>query len=472
MASGGSNNATKGLASRVTSISDEPKEKFASVQGYQNEPLVSIGEALKPLYSIMPWLENVMPRLRGYIKDLKHGITFDEAASIVLYTDPHKGDEGKSFYFILNDLLRNGSHQDLKPWFLYLRLFMTALSKIPLVGKRMIYRGVKRKEIKIPSKGETQIWAAFSSCTATIDVLGTEAFLGKKDPRILYLIECQSGRNIRDCSMITEEDEILLPINRHFQIISILDAGNDLTLVDMKEIDTNQVPSKVIKPTGPYQNTKLEQVITRAQPQSLVKLTGEMLNDEDMDIVVRQAINGKRCTELDLMANDIRLKGASIIGNGLCDNRSLEHLNISYNHIGDGGVRFIVQSINRSAVKILDLGETYMADEGAMSIAEILKTNRTLTRLLLNENEITDRGLTSLIRVLTEQNRTLKILDLSLNKYITRASLNGLVNMIKKNTSLTKVDIRRCGMTRSDEARIAEVFDERDDSDASDSEQF
>ena len=478
MAFSKTNNADNGHTSRFTQF-DDLKGRLAPVEGYEKMPLLSLEEAIKPLRLIVRWLEGQLKTLMGYA-EVKDGLTVDESASIFLYTYEYRGSEKETFYALLNDLLREGNRQKLIPWFSYLRLFINALSKLPTEKKSMVYRGVKNKDVFLPGKGETMIWPAFSSCTTTIDVLQSEKFLGKMGSRTLFVIEAQSGRSIQKHSFHTTEDEVLIPMNRPFQIISILDAGNGLTLVDLKEVDPSVAKSASTAPvssrtksTGPYQNPKLEQVINRFPSQSLVKLTGEMLNNQDMEIVVRQAINGKRCSELDMMANDIRMEGASIVANALPGNKSLEHLNISYNRIGDMGVRFIAENINRSAVNILDLGETYMSDEGAASLADMLKTNRTLTRLILNENEITDQGLTPLIKVLTDKNRTLKILDLSMNKYITRASLDALINMIKRNTSLTKVDIRRCGMTRADEARIAAVFAERDDSDeSSESENF
>ncbi len=57
-------------------------------------------------------------------------LTPDESASIMLYSMEWSSRE-KSFYFILNKSLRSENRQLLKPWFLYLRLFLHALSKLP-----------------------------------------------------------------------------------------------------------------------------------------------------------------------------------------------------------------------------------------------------------------------------------------------------------------------------------------------------
>ncbi|CAF3414477.1 unnamed protein product, partial [Rotaria sp. Silwood2] len=40
-------------------------------------------------------------------------------------------DGGPSLYLLLNRSLRAAIRDDLKPWFLYLKLFLTALHKLP-----------------------------------------------------------------------------------------------------------------------------------------------------------------------------------------------------------------------------------------------------------------------------------------------------------------------------------------------------
>ncbi|CAF3976337.1 unnamed protein product, partial [Rotaria sordida] len=68
-------------------------------------------------------------------------LSVDESASIALYTmewEPHTN----SLYYILNSALRGEDRANLKPWFLYLKLFITALSRLPSLNLS-IYRGVK-----------------------------------------------------------------------------------------------------------------------------------------------------------------------------------------------------------------------------------------------------------------------------------------------------------------------------------------
>ncbi|CAF3999040.1 unnamed protein product [Rotaria sordida] len=62
----------------------------------------------------------------------------------------------KSFYVILNSTLRATIRKQLKPWFLYLRLIINALQKLPST-RHVVYRGVKSDFSGEYSRGSTII---------------------------------------------------------------------------------------------------------------------------------------------------------------------------------------------------------------------------------------------------------------------------------------------------------------------------
>ncbi len=58
-------------------------------------------------------------------------LTSDEFASIYLYTTEWNNEPQNSFYAKLNHTLRTGDENSLEPWLDYLRLFTSALLKLP-----------------------------------------------------------------------------------------------------------------------------------------------------------------------------------------------------------------------------------------------------------------------------------------------------------------------------------------------------
>ncbi|CAF1336951.1 unnamed protein product [Rotaria sordida] len=140
----------------------------------------------------------------------------------------------KSFYVILNTALRALNREDLKPWFLYLRLVLHAFEKLP-VTHHIIYRGAKLDLADEYRRGNTIVWWAFSSCIVSIEILNNERFLGKTGVRTLFSIECFSSKNIRSHSFYPEEDEVLLLPGRQFEVVGCLDQGHGLYIIQLRE---------------------------------------------------------------------------------------------------------------------------------------------------------------------------------------------------------------------------------------------
>jgi hypothetical protein len=142
----------------------------------------------------------------------------------------------ESFYYILNNLLRAADRDKLKPWFLYLKLLIYSLSRLPKI-KGTFYRGVKEDLHTLYPTDTTPVWWAFTSCTTSVDVLQVEQFLGRTGTRTMFHITCDSGRDIRQHSFFPTEKEVLLLAARQFQVVGSLDLGNDLHVIQLKEID-------------------------------------------------------------------------------------------------------------------------------------------------------------------------------------------------------------------------------------------
>jgi GTP-binding protein EngB required for normal cell division len=121
------------------------------------------------------------------------------------------------------------------PWFLYLRLFIHALSKLPSSSPRIIYRGVKLDLSAALSKEREFIWWSFSSCTASVGTL--ETHIGRTGRRTIFNIRCRAAIEISRHSYYSTEKEFLLYPGRQFKIISLFDAGNDLHIIDLEETE-------------------------------------------------------------------------------------------------------------------------------------------------------------------------------------------------------------------------------------------
>ncbi|CAF0815871.1 unnamed protein product [Adineta steineri] len=155
---------------------EEPDSRMlVPIKGYSAMPLVSLEKAVEPLVSLVTEVQHMAYVAKKNAQYPKDGLSSDESAAIMLYTlewTPRKA----SFYLILNATLRKENREALKPWFLYLRLVFTALSRLPSVTST-IYRAVKDVSTQ-HIEGEEFIWWNFASCTTKVGTLENEQYCG------------------------------------------------------------------------------------------------------------------------------------------------------------------------------------------------------------------------------------------------------------------------------------------------------
>ena len=222
---------------RVCDIVKGPERMLMPIAGYQDKPLVSLEEAVAPLVHQLPHIKTYAHTAKSRCNTKSDDdLTVDERASIMLYTMEWTPRE-QCLYVVLNDTLRSADREKLMPWFLYLKLILTALFKLPSLSC-CVYRGVKRNLGSEYSKEEKFIWWAFSSCTLSEKTLGKEQFLGNTGARTLFRIECAGGKDISRYSYYKTEEEILLLPARQFEVVFSLPLGDDAHMVELKEIES------------------------------------------------------------------------------------------------------------------------------------------------------------------------------------------------------------------------------------------
>ena len=187
-------NFTNG-SQRFLDVDDEPQKMLPPLRGFEGVPLVTLEEAAKPLIKQVPDIEHMVLNAKRNQGKIKHGLTVDESASITLYSDQWTVDDD-SFYSILNKTLRSANRSAILPaWFLYLKLLITALDKLPPVAGETICRGVKQHFQNQFREGDKFVWWGFSSCTSSVGV--QKRFLGKSGPRTLFFIRTDNGKSIK-----------------------------------------------------------------------------------------------------------------------------------------------------------------------------------------------------------------------------------------------------------------------------------
>ncbi|CAF4271608.1 unnamed protein product, partial [Rotaria sordida] len=286
------------------------------------------------------------PRISTYVyvakeraKNPADDLSVDESASIALYTmewEPYTD----SLYYILNSTLRSEDRANLKPWFLYLKLIITALSRLPSLNLS-IYRGVKgivASEHEKYKVGSRLVWWGFSSCSAIRDISENDHFLGQTGARTLFVIDCTKGKDIGKHSYFKKENEVLLLPATHVKVTSHEQESNNLHVIHLQEIESSHVLLESVssekeiqnlKKTSTrknklqtpiisaailerYRNIKLKECILRCKPESEAYLNGKRLTKSDVEVVVQQLIIDKQCRALFLRESHVSSEGGLI----------------------------------------------------------------------------------------------------------------------------------------------------------------
>jgi hypothetical protein len=219
-----------------TNTMNDIEADLGPIVGYAAEPLLPLAEACAPLTDILHNLSfYVELALTETPQEPPDGLTVDESAAVRLYTiewaAPHR-----SLYSMLNRTLKKDDRENLRPYYKYMKLFLTALVKMPCVPSSTVWRGVTKNMSEAFPPGTPVTWWAFSSCTTELTVLENNMYLGNSGSRTLFSVEAINGRTVRAHSHFVTEDEILLLPGTHMVVKSLFSPAPDLHIIHLKQI--------------------------------------------------------------------------------------------------------------------------------------------------------------------------------------------------------------------------------------------
>jgi hypothetical protein len=118
--------AEKNITGRFMDADKEPIHTLTPLTGYEKKDLVTLEEAVTSIETPIHNLSAMVWTAKRNSRNPSDGLSSDESASIESYTMEWPEDHD-SLYALLNKRLRSEKRNDLKEWFSYLKLFLTAL---------------------------------------------------------------------------------------------------------------------------------------------------------------------------------------------------------------------------------------------------------------------------------------------------------------------------------------------------------
>lgn len=169
-------------------------------------------------------------------------LTIDQLAAIKIYTMSNEPQD-TCLYFNINAALRMRQRRLVWPYAPLIRLISEALAALPPVGQITVYRGVQQNLTRDYHMDMPRIaWPSFTSTTTNEKV--SDDYLGTKGPRTKFVIRLREHTGARDISKISrfqEEDEILLPPNTCFELVSVHKPrpqdADQLMIVHLREVE-------------------------------------------------------------------------------------------------------------------------------------------------------------------------------------------------------------------------------------------
>jgi Ran GTPase-activating protein (RanGAP) involved in mRNA processing and transport len=161
-----------------------------------------------------------------------------------------------------------------------------------------------------------------------------------------------------------------------------------------------------------------------------------------------------------LRLNGCKLSHSSLksLAHCLQMNSGLKEIYLCDNDIEDAGATVLAESLekNHSLLRI-GLSRAKIGNIGGISIAKCLEKNLNITMMDLDNNNIGDEGAAAFASTLTN-NTKLQQLNLSFNKLLTDTGARALVNGVKLNLIVNRIDISGTSVSKEAEEELKAAF--------------
>ncbi|XP_067836934.1 NACHT, LRR and PYD domains-containing protein 3-like [Heptranchias perlo] len=272
---------------------------------------------------------------------------------------------------------------------------------------------------------------------------------------VIGLCDTIKHLNLEHCSIQSEGLQRLGPALHKCQVLSLQaikleDSGVKLLSAALRNPDC-KIQKLGLEDVGLKNScTKdLASALSTNQSLTVLNLGSNKLRDSGVKLL-SAALRNPDCKiqELRLGANDLTASCTEDLSSALSANQSLTVLNLGNNKLGDSGVKLLSAALRKPDCKIQELGldENFLTDSCSEDLSSALSTNRSLTVLNLNNNELGDSGVKLLFGALRNPDCKIQELDLECVG-LTDSCTDDLVTALSTNRSLTVLNLRSNSFT-------------------------
>jgi len=197
-----------------------------------------------------------------------------------------------------------------------------------------------------------------------------------------------------------------------------------------------------------------------------VDLHKSNMNNDILDSIAKVAEN-KRFRYLDLSENFINQDGAAILGEFLSKNKTLQRLILNNNDLENfkkQGVENICKNLhNHPNIQLLDFSSMTVTGCGE-AVANLIKSTKSLKTIILKDCLLNLRDIQNICKALSlpDVSKTINDVDMSFNDMASDKSLDEIGKMLKVNRTLTKLNLEKMNLNMSNYNFILNGLNEND----------
>jgi hypothetical protein len=189
--------------------------------------------------------------------------------------------------------------------------------------------------------------------------------------------------------------------------------------------------------------TSLARLFDSSDTIATVKLSGNIIDDDLLRMLMTGLIRNNTIVNLDLSHNKITNHGARLVSKLLRDNSVVTQLDLSDNQIHADGGRYLGRGLRgNDSLLTLNLRQNRLGDDGCRMVLEGLQDNITLKQLNMGSNGAGHASALTLATILRDPEHKLTHLDFCSNQF-TADNLELLRVSVGINKTLKGFDLRR-----------------------------
>jgi hypothetical protein len=228
---------------RLQGVGDEALREIPAIRGIGALALSTLADATAPLVARFPALAFYVDHGRAFAAKARAlppaagaaaTLSDHEIASLFLYTTE------SILYKQINQTLRDPDRAKAPPWWPFLRLFLSAIAKLP-PHSGSLWRGVAKDLRHEYPVGRIVTWWGISSCTA--DPRVARAFLGARGRRMLFEVVPRTAVSIKAFSAFQGEDEYVLAPGTRLEVAEVRNEPSGLSVVRLVELEGERLVS-------------------------------------------------------------------------------------------------------------------------------------------------------------------------------------------------------------------------------------